>query len=80
MNIDKSWQARNLQVGRIYVYAGTMQTVRLVSIFPCEGVWLETFDGQSINNGAGITIPFEDLLYATQDEVDDYLEDVRAVV
>ena len=78
MNIDKSWQAHNLQVGRIYVYAGTMEAVRLVNIIPCEGVWLETFDGQSIDNGAGITIPFEDLLYASKDEVEDYLEDLRA--
>tara|TARA_R110000751_G_scaffold39267_1_gene93407 strand:+ start:316 stop:609 length:294 start_codon:yes stop_codon:yes gene_type:complete len=78
MNIDKSWQADNLQVGRIYTYAGTMETVRLVGVFPCEGVWLETFDGQSIDNGAGITIPFGDVLYASKDEVQDYLEDLRA--
>ena len=77
MNIDKSWQAHNLQVGRIYVYAGTMEAVRLVNVIPCEGVWLETFDGQSVDNGAGITIPFEDLLYASKDEVEDYLEDLR---
>tara|TARA_Y100000310_G_scaffold303287_1_gene341506 strand:- start:421 stop:702 length:282 start_codon:yes stop_codon:yes gene_type:complete len=78
MNIDKSWQAHNLQVGRIYVYAGTMETVRLVGIIPCEGVWLETFDGQSIDNGAGIVIPFADVLYASNDEVEDYLEELRA--
>ena len=76
-DINKSWQANNLQVGRIYVYAGTMEAVRLVNIIPCEGAWLETFDGQSIDNGAGITIPFEDVLFASDDEVEDYLEDLR---
>jgi hypothetical protein len=71
-DINKSWQANNLQAGRLYVYAGTMETTRLVSIWPCECVFLETYDGREIRAA------FADVLYATKDEVEDYLEDLRA--
>jgi hypothetical protein len=65
-------QAHNLQVGRIYINAKSDEPMRLVNILPCEGVWMETYDGQ----GYGHTIKFEDVLYASLDEVQDFLEDL----
>ena len=70
----KTQKANNLQCGRIYINATTGQPCRLVYIVPCQGAWLESYDGQ----GYGITVSFEDVHYASQDEVDDYLEDLRA--
>ena len=67
-------KANNLQVGRIYINATTGQPCRLVNIIACEGVWLETYDDQ----GYGDLVSFEDVHYASQDEVEDYLEDLRA--
>jgi hypothetical protein len=67
-------KANNLQVGRIYINAITSQPCRLVNIVACEGVWLETYDDQ----GYGDLVSFEDVHYASQDEVEDYLEDLRA--
>ena len=70
----KTQKANNLQCGRIYINATTGQPCRLVYIVPCQGAWLESYDGQ----GYGITVSFEDVHYASQDEVEDYLEDLRA--
>ena len=70
----KTQKANDLQCGRIYINATTGQPCRLVNIVACEGAWLETYDGQ----GYGVTVSFEDVHYASQDEVDDYLEDLRA--
>ena len=70
----KTQKANNLQCGRIYINATTNEPCRLVNIVACEGAWLETYDGQ----GYGVTVSFEDVHYASQDEVQDYLEDLRA--
>ena len=67
-------KANNLQEGRIYINATTGEPMRLISIIPCQGVWMETYDGQ----GYGDLIEFEDVHYASDDEVQDYLEDLRA--
>ena len=67
-------QANNLQCGRIYINANTGQPCRLVAIVPCQGVWLESYDG----SGYGNTVRFEDVLFADLDEVQDFLEDLRA--
>ena len=72
-NIDKSWIAKNLKLGAVYVYRHSLEPMRLVCIVPCQGVWMEKSDG----SGYGETIPFEDVLYATDDEVQDFLEDLR---
>jgi len=69
-NISK---ANNLQVGRIYINAKTGQPCRLMNIIPCSGVWLESYDGQ----GYGQTISFDDCLFASLDEVEDFLQDLR---
>jgi hypothetical protein len=66
-------KANNLQCGRIYTNNNTGQPARLVNIIPCTGVWLETFDGQ----GYGDLVKFEDVSYASPDEVQDFLEDFR---
>jgi hypothetical protein len=71
--IQKQQQAHNLQEGRIYINANTGEPMRLINILPCEGVWMETFDGQ----GYGETLNFEDVLYASPDEVQDFLEDLE---
>jgi len=66
-------KANNLQEGRIYINATTGEPMRLITIVPCQGVWMETYDGQ----GYGDLIEFEDVHYASDDEVQDYLEDYR---
>jgi len=66
-------KANNLQEGRIYINATTGEPMRLITIVPCQGVWMETYDGQ----GYGDLIEFEDVHYASDDEVQDYLEDLR---
>ena len=70
---EQTNKANNLQCGRIYINANTGQPMRLISIVPCQGVWMETYDGQ----GYGELIKFEDVHYASLDEVQDYLEDLR---
>lgn len=67
-------KATNLKLGAIYINACNQQPERLVHIVPCEGVWLETYDGI----GYGDTVNFEDVQYANDDEVQDYLEDAEA--
>jgi hypothetical protein len=63
-------QARNLKIGAIYVLKGTYEKVRLLNIWPCEGVWVENAQGE----GYGKTIPFSQLLYANDTEVKNFLE------
>jgi hypothetical protein len=67
-------KANNLRLGAIYINATTSEPCRLVNIVPCEGAWLETYDGQ----GYGDTVKFEDVHYADSDEVQDFLDDYRA--
>jgi hypothetical protein len=69
---DKN-KATNLRLGAIYNNANTGTPCRLVHIVPCQGAWLETYDGQ----GYGDTIKFEDVHYADSDEVEDFLADHR---
>ena len=69
---NKNEKASNLILGAIYINATTGQPCRLVNIVPCQGAWLEAYDGQ----GYGDTIPFEDVHYANTDEVNDFIEDV----
>jgi len=66
-------KANNLRLGAVYINANTGTPCRLVHIVPCEGAWLEAFDGQ----GYGDTVKFEDVHYADLDEVEDYLADYR---
>ena len=66
-------QAHNLQCGRIYINSNTDEPMRLINILPSEGVWMETYDGQ----GYGQTLKFNDVLYASLDEVQDFLEDLQ---
>jgi hypothetical protein len=66
-------KANNLREGAIYINANTGTPCRLVNIVPCEGAWLETYDGQ----GYGDLVKFEDVHYADGDEVQDFLEDHR---
>ena len=66
-------RANNIKIGAIYINAITNEPMRLLAILPCEGVWMETYDGQ----GYGTTIKLEDVHYASQDEVDDFLEDLH---
>ncbi|MBC8395103.1 MAG: hypothetical protein H8E05_00235 [Bacteroidetes bacterium] len=68
---EQTNKANNLILGAIYINANTGQPCRLVNIVSCQGVWLETFDGQ----GYGDLVKFEDCHYADIDEVTDYLED-----
>ncbi|SVE26410.1 uncharacterized protein METZ01_LOCUS479264 [marine metagenome] len=70
---DKTNKANNLIIGAIYINANTGQPCRLVHIVSCQGVWLETFDGQ----GYGDLVKFEDCHYADIDEVQDFLDDLR---
>ena len=72
-NEMKNNKASNLIIGAIYINATSGQPCRLVNIVSCQGVWLETFDGQ----GYGDLVKFEDCQYADIDEVQDYLEDYR---
>ena len=73
-------QARNLKLGAIYVLKGTYEKVRLLNIWPCEGVWVESANGKCHydDNGNIETVPFEHLLYANNVEVKNYLEAVKA--
>ena len=73
LETDDSWIARNLTLGAIYVHKHSLEAARLIAIFPCQGVWIEYADG----SGYGETIPFEEVLYATKDEVQDFLEDLE---
>ena len=70
----KTQKANNLQLGRIYINALSGQPCRLVNIVACQGAWLESYDG----SGYGVTVPFDSVHYASLDEVQDYLEDLRA--
>ena len=71
---EQTNKANNPLLGAIYINANTGQPMRLITIVPCQGVWMETYDGQ----GYGDLIEFEDVHYADSDEVQDYLEDYRA--
>ena len=71
---EQTNKANNLQCGRIYINALSGQPCRLVNIVACQGAWLESYDG----SGYGVTVPFDAVLYASDDEVQDYLEDLRA--
>ena len=51
-------KANNLREGAIYINTNTGTPCRLVNVLPCEGVWLETFDGE----GYGDTVKFEGAL------------------
>ena len=66
-------RADNLKLGAIYVLKGTYKTVRLISILPCQGVWVEDAEGE----GYGETVPFKHLLYANDIEVRNFLEEVK---
>jgi hypothetical protein len=70
---EQTNKANNLQCGRIYINALSGQPCRLVAIIPCEGAWLESYDG----SGYGITVPFDAVHYASSDEVQDFLEDLE---
>jgi len=67
-------QALNLKLGAIYVLKGTYEKVRLLTVLPCEGVWVENAQGE----GYGKTVPFEHLLYANDEEVKNFLDDYSA--
>ena len=67
----KNEKAKNLKLGAIYINATTGLPNRLSHIVPCEGVWLEDYDG----TGYGETTSFDNVLYADLDEVQDFLED-----
>ena len=71
---EQTHKATNLQCGRIYINAVSGQPCRVVNIVACQGAWLESYDG----SGYGVTVPFDAVLYASDDEVQDYLEDLRA--
>ena len=66
-------KATNLKLGAIYKHGKTDESMRLITILPCKGVWMETYDGQ----GYGELIKFEDVSYASLDEVQDYIEDLH---
>ena len=70
---ENTTKANNLLLGAVYINATTGQPCRLVNIVSCQGVWLETFDGQ----GYGETVSFDDCHYASQDEVTDFLNDLN---
>ena len=65
--------ATNLLLGAIYINTLSGQPCRLVNIVPCQGAWLESYDG----SGYGVTVKFENVAYASPDEVQDYREDLR---
>ena len=71
MIMKENNKANNLLLGAIYINANTGQPMRLITIVPCQGVWMETYDGQ----GYGELIKFEDVQYADMDEVQDFLDD-----
>ena len=73
MIMKENTKANNLRLGAVYINANTGTPCRLVHIVPCEGAWLESYDGQ----GYGDTVKFEDVHYADADEVEDYLSDLR---
>jgi len=73
LKMKENNRASNLLLGAIYINHNTGQPMRLISILSCQGVWMETYDGQ----GYGDLIKFEDVGYADIDEVEDYLEDYR---
>ena len=73
LETHESWKANNLKLGAIYAHRHTLEPMRLINIIPCQGVWMENAEGDSY----GETIKFEDVLYATLDEVQDFLEDLR---
>ena len=73
MKVNESWKANILKLGAIYAHRHTLEPMRLVNIVPCQGVWMENAEGE----GYGETIKFEDVLYATLDEVQDFLEDLE---
>ena len=73
LKTDKSWIAKNLKIGAIYMHDHSYEPMRLLNIIPCKGVWMETATGE----GYGETIPFDEVLYATNEEVEDFLEDFR---
>ena len=68
-------KANDLRLGAIYINANTGTPCRLVNIVPCEGAWLETFDGE----GYGDTVKFEDVHYADSDEVQDFWDDLAVL-
>ena len=70
---EQTNKANNLILGAIYINANTGERMRLISILPCRGVWMETYDGQ----GYGDLIKFEDVHYADSDEVQDFLQDLE---
>jgi len=70
---EQNKKATDLQCGRIYINANTGEPCRLLTILACEGVWLENAFG----DGYGDTVAFEDVFYASEDEVQDFLEDHR---
>ena len=74
-NIHESWIARDIKLGAIYLNANDMREIRALAIVPCQGVRFEYADG----TGYGDTLPFDEVLYAKLDEVEDYLADSLAV-
>ena len=66
-------KANDLRLGAIYINATTGAPCRLVHIVPCQGVWLESYDG----HGYGNLVKFEDVFLADSDEVQDFLDDHR---
>ena len=74
MIVMQNKQAHNLKLGAIYVLKGTYEKVRLISILPCQGVWVENAQGE----GYGETVPFSQVLYANDEEVKNFLETLEA--
>ena len=70
---EQTNKANSLLLGAIYINANTGEPMRLISILPCRGVWMETYDGQ----GYGETVSFDSVQYADIDEVQDFLEDTE---
>ena len=70
---EQTNKSNNIILGAIYINANTGEPMRLISILPCRGVWMETYDGQ----GYGDLIKFEDVHYADSDEVQDFLQDLE---
>ena len=72
-NESKIAKATNLILGAIYINGISGQSARLVNILPCQGVWLEAYDGE----GYGKTVKFENVFYADSDQVQDFLDDLK---
>ena len=72
MKEQNTMKANNLILGAIYINATTGEPCRLVNIVSCQGVWLESYDGQ----GYGELVSFDDCHYADIEEVNDFLEDL----